>query len=186
VPGIDIGILALLLLPAILGLLYGLLNVLLSIAAWLLAVFVATEFSGWVSLLLAAHLEPLLRDIVAFAGVFIASLMAFTVLGHFVIKLFNRAGLTAVNRALGFCFGAGLGAALITVIVFLAGFTAVSKNAWWHEAVLLEPFQRIAVWGRDFLPADIAASHRYEPAPAPALPPTPGAEQASLPPAGTG
>lgn len=163
---VDIGILALLFLPAIIGLVYGLLNVLFSIAAWVMAILVAIKFSGYFSTLLAAHLGPLPRDIIAFTGVFIISLMVFTALGYIIVKLLDSAGLTTVNRLLGFCFGAGLGGAVVAILVFLAGFTAMSKNNWWHEAILLEPFQRVSVWGRDFLPEDIAGYHRYEPAPA--------------------
>ena len=163
---VDIGILALLFLPAIIGLVYGLLNVLFSIAAWVMAILVAIKFSGYFSALLAAYLEPVLRDVTAFAGVFIVSLMIFTALGYLIVKLLDSTGLTALNRLLGFCFGAGLGGAVVAILVFLAGFTALSKNNWWHEAVLLEPFQRVGVWGRGFLPEDIAVYHRYEPAPA--------------------
>ena len=164
--GVDIGILVVLFLPALMGLLYGLLNVLFSIAAWIMAVVAAATLSGYFSPLLDDYLEPVLRDVIAFAGVFIISLVIFTGLGYFVVKLLGRTGLTAADRFLGFFFGIGLGGAIITILVFLAGFTAISKHEWWHEAVLIEPFQRVCVWGQRFLSEDIAAYHRYEPAPA--------------------
>ena len=109
--------------------------------------------------------EPVLRELVAFAGVFIISLVIFTVLGYFIVKLLGSTGLTAADRILGFFFGIGLGGAIITVLVFLAGFTAISKHEWWHEAALIEPFQRVCVWGQRFLPEDIAVYHRYEAGP---------------------
>ena len=163
--GVDIGILVILFLPAIMGLLYGLLNVLFSVAAWIMAVVTATKLSGLFSPLLADYLEPVLRSVVAFAGVFIISLVIFTALGYFIVKLLGRTGLTAADRFLGFFFGIGLGGAIITILVFLAGFTAISKHEWWHEAVLIEPFQRVCMWGHRFLLEDIAVYHRYEPAP---------------------
>ena len=163
--GVDIGILVVLFLPAIMGMLYGLLNVLFSIAAWIMAAITATQFSGHFSPLLADYLEPVLRELVAFAGVFIISLVIFTVLGYFIVKLLGSTGLTAADRVLGFFFGIGLGGAIITVLVFLAGFTAISKHEWWHDAVLIEPFQRVCVWGQRFLPEDIAVYHRYEAGP---------------------
>ena len=163
--GVDIGILVVLFLPALMGLLYGLLNVLFSIAAWIMAVVTAATLSGYFSPLLDDYLEPVLRDVIAFAGVFIISLVIFTGLGYFIVKLLGRTGLTAADRFLGFFFGIGLGGAIITILVFLAGFTAISKHEWWHEAVLIEPFQRVCVWGQRFLSEDIATYHRYEPAP---------------------
>ena len=164
--GVDIGILIVLFLPAIMGLLYGLLNVLFSVAAWIMAIVTATKLSGYFSPLLADYLEPVLRNVIAFAGVFIISLVIFTALGYFIVKLLGRTGLTAADRFLGFFFGIGLGGAMIIILVFLAGFTAISKHEWWHEAVLIEPFQRVCVWGQRFLSEDIAVYHRYEPAPA--------------------
>lgn len=160
--GVDIGILVVLFLPAIMGLLYGLLNILFSIAAWIMAVVTAAGLSGYFSPLLDDYLEPVLRDVIAFAGVFIISLVIFTGLGYFIVQLLGRTGLTAVDRFLGFFFGIGLGGAIIIILVFLAGFTAVSKQGWWHEAVLIEPFERVCVWGQRFLSEDIAAYHRYE------------------------
>ena len=164
--GVDIGILIILFLPAIMGLLYGLLNVLFSVAAWIMAVVTAAKVSGYLSPLLADYLDPVLRNVIAFAGVFIISLVIFTALGYFVVKLLGRTGLTAADRFLGFFFGIGLGAAMIIILVFLAGFTAISKHEWWHEAVLIEPFQRVCVWGQRFVSEDIAVYHRYEPGPA--------------------
>ena len=163
--GVDIGILVVLVLSAVAGLLYGLLNVLFSIAAWIMAGITATRLSGHVSSLLADYLQPVLREIVAFAGVFIISLVIFTVLGYVIVKLLGRTGLTAADRLLGLFFGIGLGGAIITVLVFLAGFTAISKHEWWHDAALIEPFQRVCVWGQRFLPEDIAVYHRYEAVP---------------------
>ena len=163
--GVDIGILAVLFLPAIMGMLYGLLNVLFSMAAWIMAAITATKLSGYYSPLLDDYLEPVLREIVAFAGVFVISLVIFTGLGYFIVKLLGRTGLTAADRILGFFFGIGLGGAIITILVFIAGFTAISKHEWWHEAVLIEPFQRVCVWGQRFLSEDIAVYHRYEAVP---------------------
>ena len=163
--GVDIGILVVLFLPAIMGLLYGLLNILFSMAAWILAVLTAVKTSAYFSPLLEAYLEPVLRDVIAFAGVFIISLVIFTTLGYVVVKLLDRTGLTAADRFLGFFFGIGLGGVIVTILVFLAGFTAVSKQEWWHEAVLIEPFQRVCVWGQRFLAEDIAMYHRYEAVP---------------------
>ena len=162
--GVDIGILVVLFLPAIMGLLYGFLNVLFSIAAWIMAVVTAVKLGGYFSPLLDDYLEPVLRDVVAFAGVFIISLALFTALGYVVVKLLGRAGLSAADRLLGFFFGIGLGGAIIAILVFVAGFTALSKHQWWHESVLIEPFQRVGVWGQRYLSEEIAGYHRYEPA----------------------
>ena len=159
--GVDIGILVIIFLPAIVGLLCGLLNIVFSIAAWIMALVTAAKLSSHLSPLLDNMLEPILTEVIAFASVFIISLVLFTGLGYFVVKLLGRTGLTVVNRILGFLFGIGLGGAIITILVFLAGFTAISEREWWHEAILIEPFQHVCVWGQRFLSEDIAVYHRY-------------------------
>ncbi len=160
--GVDIGILVVLLLPALTGLIYGFLNIVFSITAWVLALGISITFGPGLSPLLTDYIDSiLLRDIAAFASIFIISLMVLTALGYFIVKLLGRAGLTAADRLLGFFFGIGLGGAIITVMIFLAGFTALTEKPWWRSSVLIEPFQHICIWGQRFLPDNVAAYHRY-------------------------
>jgi len=166
VEGVDIGILVVLLLPALTGLIYGFLNIVFSIAAWVLAFGLSIKFGSYFSPLLTDYIDSILfRDIVAFAGIFIISLMIFTALGYFIVKLLGRSGLTAADRILGFFFGIGLGGVIITIIIFLAGFTALTEKPWWQNSILIEPFQHICIWGQRFLPENVAAYHRYGPKP---------------------
>jgi len=164
VEGADIGILVVLLLPALTGLIYGFLNIVFSIAAWVLALGISIKFGAYFSPLLTDYIDSILfRDIIAFAGIFMISLMLFTALGYFIVKLLGRAGLTAADRILGFFFGVGLGGVIITVIIFLAGFTAFTEKPWWRNSILIEPFQHICIWGQRFLPKNVVTYHRYGP-----------------------
>ena len=158
----DIIILVLLALPGLIGILYGFLNIVFSIVAWLLALGVSIKFSIFFSPLLATYIDtPIFRNILAFIGLFIVSLMIFSTLGYFIVKLLGRTGLTAADRILGFFFGMGLGGFIIAVVVFLAGFTSLPKEPWWQEAVLLEPFEQVALWGQKFLPENVSKDHGY-------------------------
>ena len=161
--GVDICILVGLLLPAVIGVIHGFLNIIFSIIAWILALGISIKFGAVFSPLLENYIETeLFRDMLAFVGLFIISLMLFSLIGYFIVKLLGRAGLTAADRILGFFFGFVLGGAIITVIVFLAGFTAVTGKDYWHNSLLIEPFQHISVWGSQYLPEDIASYHRYQ------------------------
>lgn len=161
VTGLDTGILATLLLPALMGLIYGVLSILMSIISWLLAALSAIKFSAYFSPLLAGHINPIFRDFIVFTGVFLVSLALLHILGHILLKLSGRARLGAVDRFLGFFLGLGLGSAIVIVVVFLAGFTPVTQEQWWLDASLIEPFQQLCLWGRDFLPQEMATHHRY-------------------------
>ena len=160
---VDILILVVLFLPGLAGVMYGFLNIIFSIIAWVLAFGIAMKFGAYFSPLLEGYIDTvLIRNMLAFAGLFIVSLMIFTALGYFIVKLMGRAGLTAADRVLGFFLGLSLGGSIVTVVVFLAGFTALPGESWWHKSMLIEPFEHISVWGRQFLPESVAKYHNYD------------------------
>ncbi len=159
---IDIVILVAILVPALVGVIYGFLNIILSIIAWVIALGIAVKFSHYFAPLLVAYVETeLLRNALAFIGLFMLSLMIFTGMGYFMIKLLGRTGLSAADRILGLLFGTGLGGAIVAVMIFLAGFTDLSNELWWQQSLLVKPFERTAVWGRQFTPENIAKYHHY-------------------------
>ena len=160
---VDFLILALLLVPGLVGIMYGFLNIIFSILAWGFAFAISVKFGAYFSPLLEAYVETvLIRNILAFAGLFIISLVIFTLVGYFIVKLLGRTGLTAADRILGFFLGLGLGGSIITVLVFLAGFTALPREDWWQASILMDPFEHICRWGGQFLPENISNYHGYD------------------------
>lgn len=160
---VDIGIIVLLTLPAIIGVIYGFLNIVFSIVAWALASVIAVKFGAYFAPMLAGLTETvLLQKILAFIAVFIVSLMILTGIAFLIMKLLGRTGLTGADRILGLFLGFGLGGFIVAVIIFLAGFTAMPKEQWWRESVMVEPFQLVAAWAHQFLPEDIAEHHSFE------------------------
>lgn len=158
----DIVVLVTLIIPGLIGALYGFLNIVFSIIAWVLAFGISFKFGALITPVLASYIEtPLIRNILAFSGLFLISLLIFSLVGFFIVKLLGRAGLTAVDRMLGFFLGIGLGGFIIAVVVFMAGFTAFPEEGWWRNSVTIKPFEHIAVWSHRFLPDNIAEYHGY-------------------------
>lgn len=159
---IDIVILVTILIPALVGVIYGFLNIILSIVAWVIAFGVAVKFGSYFAPLLASYIETeVLRNALAFIGLFMITLMILSGLGYFIVKLLGRAGLTGADRILGLLFGTALGGSIVAMMVFLAGFTDLSRQDWWQQSLLIRPFENIAVWGRQYMPDNIAKYHRY-------------------------
>lgn len=159
----DIVILVVFALPALVGIIYGFLNIAFSLLAWALALGIAAKFTPFFSPLLAASIEtPILRIILAFTGLFIISLIILTGIGFLIVKLLGRTGLTATDRILGLLFGTSLGAIIVLVVVFLAGFTAVPQETWWEKSLLLRPFEQVSVWAEKYLPESMAGYHSYK------------------------
>ena len=160
---VDIVILVVLLLPALVGAMYGFLNILFSIAAWLLALGISVKFAHFFTPMMEPYVDtPILRDMLAFAGLFILSLMILSGIGYFLVKLLGRTGLTAADRILGLLFGLALGACITTVVVFLAGFTKLPAEPWWQGSSVVGPFERMSIWAGQFLPENVAEYHTYE------------------------
>ena len=159
---VDIIILVALALPAVVGVLYGFLNIVFSIVAWGLASVISLKFGAHFAPMLASLTETvLLQKVLAFIGVFIVSLMILTAIAFFIMKLLGRTGLTGADRILGLFLGIGLGGFIVAVVIFLAGFTAMPKEQWWRDSIMIPPFQLIAIWGHQYLPEDVAEHHDY-------------------------
>ncbi len=160
---IDIILLVIIAIPALAGVFYGFLNILFSLMAWAVASGVAVKFTSSFAPMLAPYIETTsIRTALAFIALFIVSLMIFSTLGYFIVKLLGRSGLTATDRMLGFLFGIGLGGAIVTLAVFFAGFTAFPQEPWWQDSRLIRPFQTVCVWGQQYLPESMAEHHGYK------------------------
>jgi len=166
----DIVILAIIGISALVSLLRGFLREVLSLLAWVLAFWVAFTFAPLVAGVLDPYVEvPSIRFLLGFAGLFVTTLLAVSLLGHIIVKLVNQTGLTGTDRMLGFLFGMARGGVVVLILVLLAGLTQVPRDPWWRESGLIAHFQRAALWTRNYLPDSIAEHIRYEPAPPPVV-----------------
>lgn len=159
----DIIILVILAIPALVGLAYGFLNIIFSLLAWAIAGGIATKTSVYFAPLLAPYIDnDTIRSVAAFAIVFIISLILFSLIAYFIVKLLGRVGLTAADRLLGLVFGFSLGLMIVGILVFLAGFTPLPKELWWQDSIFIGPFEKLAIWSQQYLPEGLVKHHGYE------------------------
>jgi len=160
--GVDYAILGILLISSFISLVRGFVKEALSLVGWVMAFWLSLSFAVPLSKLLAASMEdPTLRLILAFVVLFILTLIVSAVINFFASRLVQRTGLTGTDRFLGVIFGFLRGALLVSVLVLLAGLTFLPKEAWWDDSLLLFRFQAIAMWIRELLPGDVAASFNF-------------------------
>jgi membrane protein required for colicin V production len=76
-------------------------------------------------------------------------------------------------------FGFARGVLLVTLLVFLVGFTAFTRDPWWQHSVLLPQFQHVASWLEQHVPAN-ARDYLHPPASLPQLPSLPQALTAPI------
>ena len=159
---VDIAILVIIALSILVSFLRGFTKEALSLAGWVIAFWVALTFGSKLQLLLEPYIDvPSMRLIVAFAILFLVTLLLAGLVNYLVLQLIKKTGLTGTDRAIGIVFGAVRGCLIVAVLVLLAGLTALPQDPWWQEPHLLPYFQDMAIWIRGFLPEEVAENIRF-------------------------
>ena len=129
----------------------------LSLAGWLVALWVAMTFSSGMAELFGSSIkDPTLRLLAAFVTLFVLSLVVGAIVNFFATQLVQRTGMTGVDRTIGSVFGFLRGILLVTIIVMLLGLTTLPNEPWWDQSFFMFRFEAIATWLKDLLPDDIA------------------------------
>lgn len=159
---VDYSILAILGISTLISIWRGFTREALSLAGWIIAAWVAISFSPNLAVMLESHIDaPSLRLLIAFAILFLATLLLAGIVNYLVVELIKKTGLSGTDRVLGIFFGLARGGLVVAVLVLLAGMTPMPEDSWWSESLLLHYFQDIAVWIQQYLPDDIAKNIRY-------------------------
>lgn len=137
---VDLVFLGILVLSIVVGLLRGLVFEVLSLLGWV-AAYVAAQ---WLAPELAPHLPvgaagSALNHAAAFALVFIAALIVWSVLARLVRLLIHATPLSLVDRALGATFGMARALIVMLAITTVVMLTSLAKSSAWQES-------RGAVW----------------------------------------
>lgn len=159
---VDYAILVILFVSALISVFRGFLREAISLAGWVLAFWLALTFSGDVGALLQRYISlPSVRQGVAFFVILAGTLVITAVVMYLVRLVVDKTEISGTDRALGIVFGLARGAVIVSVLVMLAGLTAMPKDPWWRESVLLPHFQRLAVELTLLLPPEVAGYFNY-------------------------
>ena len=149
----DIAILIVVGISAIISLFRGFVREVLSLLAWVIALWVAYQFSSSAAPLFESFVAlPSARQIIAFVVLLVVSLMAVGIINFLISKLIESTGLSGTDRALGMVFGILRGIVLVTLLVMLAGATPLPQDPWWQESIFIAHFQALAEYALKFFP----------------------------------
>lgn len=141
---LDIVIIAIIGLSAVIGMVRGLVREVLSLLSWFAAFIVGLMFADQVSAMLPASWGAAsMRYVIAFAVLFVGTLIAASLLQWMIGHLISSTGLTSTDRFLGLLFGAARGF-LVTIVILIGLREIVHETQWWNEAILppeLLPFE---------------------------------------------
>ncbi len=152
----DYAIIGVLLLSVLVGLWRGLISEVTALATWVAAVWLAWLYGPFVAAWFRGTIDvPSLRIIVGYGLCFIVVLVLGALFKFIIDRLVEGTGLSGSDRMLGMVFGLARGLLLVTVLVFVLGFTPFTRDAWWHQSRLLPTFTAAASWLNQRLPVSV-------------------------------
>lgn len=154
---VDVVVLVIIALSIIIGLFRGLIREALSLATWVLAIWVGLTFADPVASKLPFTLgSETVQSVASFVIIFIVILIAGSIINYLAGQLIDKTGLSGTDRILGLVFGMLRGCLIIAVLVLLASLTNMPNEDWWKNSITLPYFDDIAVWIKGFLPPSLA------------------------------
>lgn len=126
---VDAAMLAVLAVSVLIGLWRGLLFEVMSLVGWLVAYGVARIYAPT-----AQTWWPEAPQALAFAGVFIAALVLWSLVARLVRLLLRATPLALVDRLLGAVFGALRGAVLLLAVATVVAMTPAARSPAWQQS----------------------------------------------------
>ena len=160
---IDILILAILLISTGISFLRGFVREVLSLVAWISAVWIAISFTPNASVFLSDQIinEPV-RVLVSFVGLFLATLIVVSIINFLIGQLVKKTGFSGTDRMIGVIFGLARGGVIVSVIVLIVGVTTIPQEKFWQESMFLTHFSPLATWLQGNFPKEIATQFAFD------------------------
>ncbi len=160
--GIDIAILAIVLISAGISLLRGFFKEAISLVTWIAAFWVAANFSSDQARYLESLIEtPSLRAAASFGILFLVTLILGSLINKVMQEMIDFTGIGGMDKMLGLLFGSARGVLIISLLVLVAGMTPLTQDLWWEQSALLPHFQQIADQLLDMMPEDLRSYFSY-------------------------
>jgi membrane protein required for colicin V production len=154
---LDLVIIAIIAISAVLSLFRGFTKEAISLATWILAFWLALAFSTRLAGMLPDSItSPTARIAIAFAGLFVLTVILGGIVNFLISSLVEKTGLTGTDRALGVVFGIVRGVLLVVVLTLLAGLTTLPREAAWNQSLMIGQFEQGAIWLKGYVPDSLA------------------------------
>lgn len=155
--GFDIAVIIVMLLSLLIGAWRGLAKEVLSLLGWPVALLCSYFLAEDIAPLIPDVGPPVVIQVLAYAAVFIAVLIIWSILVWLLSRFLHAIGLAWLDRSLGCLFGVIRGVLIILIVAWLAGLTEIPKQPFWQQAMLSDTVERYALLTRQWLPVSIAS-----------------------------
>ncbi|MBE9567893.1 MAG: CvpA family protein [Proteobacteria bacterium] len=160
---VDVVVIFVIFLSALFSLIRGFVKESISLATWIIAIWLAATFASKLSAALPNSIESeAVRQAIGFGVLFVMTLMVGALVNTLVNQVVKKTGLSSADRIFGVAFGVLRGALIIVVFVIIGGMTPLPETEWWQSSVLLQWFESAAIVIQEYIPQDMNLS--YSPA----------------------
>ena len=144
---IDYIIIGIIAFSIIVSLLRGFVREVLSLASWVVAFIVASQFYPSLAAYLTQIDSLYIRNGTAIGILFVLTLIVGAIVNFVIAQLVDKTGLTGTDRVLGAAFGLLRGVLIVAaVLFFLVSFSNFEQTEWWKESKLIPHFGFIIEW----------------------------------------
>lgn len=159
--GFDLVIAGLLVLFVGVGALRGMLRESLSLGVWLIAILCGWLFADAVGTWFEVFEDADTQRLLAFAVIVPVMLVVLTVAAFVLRMLLPRPVPDLKSRVFGAVLGGLRGAAVVIIMLLLAGLTSLPKQDGWRESLLVGVFLPATRQILEWLPSPVARQFRY-------------------------
>jgi membrane protein required for colicin V production len=146
---VDIAIAVVVVISGLISTVRGFVKETMSLIIWIAAFVVAMTFSATVSSLLTNLIElASMRQLAAWGGLFVGTLLLGALINFLLGKLIDSTGLSGTDKTLGLVFGVFRGLLIVlALVIMLPKAIPVEQDPWWTESALIPIFQGFESWG---------------------------------------
>ena len=152
---IDYVILGIVLVSLLIGLVRGLICEVISLITWIAAFVLAIEFAHPASHHFTFTASPTTKYVIAFAGIFILTLIIGITINALVRHLWHKTGVPVLDRILGMLLGIARGVVIIAFILLFVDASPLKAEPVVKASQFIPLFNPVIKWLKNVLPEKV-------------------------------
>ncbi len=156
---VDIAFFTILVISSLVGVWRGLVREVLALVGWVAAAWISYHYATWLAheWLTGVPGGEMTQLALGFVILFILTMIVCALIGRFLAKIMQQAGLSTTDRLLGFAFGLLRGFLIVVILSSLIVLTSLSQTTEWRKAWSLPAVELLTGMAQAWLPDEWAA-----------------------------